>query len=451
MPKHFIVIIPIALLIFICTAAGQEKQVPIEPDMDIMTINKDLENDLILFPDIENFDEAKLFRLPDSSYILEISYYKDDILYRIRRNMNDVELNDLRNKLRDRIELNQPSVLKDHNGRVRYLIGMGALSYGFYGWAIPTIMDLNGSGFTGMYLLTSGIGFILPFALTSNSPVSDGAATLSLYGGLAGIGHGALLYSIFGGVWDEPQAPVAAMFITSITELLAGYYIATDNNISGGKSEVLATMATFGTGWGLAASGVFDLYNDRQSWALSTLAGAGAGFVVGNAIANSQNYTRGDASVLANTGILGAALPVSLMALAEVDDYKTYLWAAMAGNALGIIVGNNMVKGLDFSASEGTYMNLASGGGALIGAGLGLLMSGDGGDVSKVIPLLSTVGGSAGLFILYSTFKDNAGTKRDVSSLDIKFSPSGVMSSFLINMNSPYPVSVPVVNFSYGF
>src|SRR3989339_1301055 len=86
----------IVLVILCSTAQAQETQVPFDSTGKIQQINSELEQDLHLFPEYQDFQEAKLYRLTDSTYVLEL-YYKDKAeIIKDRRPLSADEASSLR-------------------------------------------------------------------------------------------------------------------------------------------------------------------------------------------------------------------------------------------------------------------------------------------------------------------------------------------------------------------
>src|SRR4051812_21795661 len=70
-------LIPLALLVAATAAHAQEVRVSIDAKGDVERIDREMEEKLSLFPTYENFQEALLYQLPDSSYALEVFYNAD--------------------------------------------------------------------------------------------------------------------------------------------------------------------------------------------------------------------------------------------------------------------------------------------------------------------------------------------------------------------------------------
>ncbi|MEO5928652.1 MAG: hypothetical protein ABIR47_01855, partial [Candidatus Kapaibacterium sp.] len=77
-PRRTTIASTILILITALAANAQETQVPIDSAGKIQRIDLELESRIALFPEYKDFQEARLYRLADSSYMLEIYYGTDD-------------------------------------------------------------------------------------------------------------------------------------------------------------------------------------------------------------------------------------------------------------------------------------------------------------------------------------------------------------------------------------
>jgi hypothetical protein len=235
--------------------------------------------------------------------------------------------------------------------------------------------------FVGTYMLTAGSTFFIPFLATSKSRVTKAQANMALYGGGMGILHGILLHGLLDGreFFDsQSERILTTTLLTSVGEGIAGYMIAGANNLSEGKANVITTVGSFGLGAGAAIGYLADV-DDFQGYSGLMLLGTGAGFVAGTSIANTQQFTAGDAEVFAVAGSLGTYVPAALLYAFGADDDGADLLVgtALAGTAGGLYAGSQLVKGHDFTDAEGDYIALGTIAGGALGVGVAYLMSGN--------------------------------------------------------------------------
>ncbi|OGU60851.1 MAG: hypothetical protein A2X64_04610 [Ignavibacteria bacterium GWF2_33_9] len=440
---------------------AQEKQIQFIPENNIKVIDSEMETKLNLFPEYNNFKEARLYQKSDNSYVLEITYIENEDEIRIRKNLSQSELDDLRVKIQSLITTEMPALGLDQSGRANFLIGTTVLSLGYYGWAIPYIMNLDGSAAAGTYMLTAGLGFFIPYYATKESEVTKGMAQLSIGSGVIGLGHGAILYDLFvdpktttdewGYTYTEPnyKALNLLMTVASLGELTAGYFYAKNNKVSEGRANSIVANAFWGAGYGVGASMM--LYGDEfgeeeVSYDIPLLLGSIGGAIMGNSLANMQNLAPGDPTVMSNAGILGLMAGGTLLTYIEPNDIRTGTAIMLASTIGGHYLGWEAIKGYDFSNSTATYIGLGSLGGGVMGGGIALLTNSEN---EEVYSTLITGGAVIGFLITYNSLKSQAKIRtKTTSNLNWGIHPEGFFAG---KTNKQYGTSIPFFTLNYKF
>jgi hypothetical protein len=445
----------LALFVFFSLSANaQESQVSFDLNGKILTLTSDINSKINLITDYPTFKEAILYILPDSSYSLEIFYFTEGKLTRQRKQLTNNEGNELRAKATEMLTDKSPRSLLNQDGRSYLLTGNTVMGLLYYGWAVPVIFDMEDEIAYAVYCLTAAASYIVPSALTTNSDVSLASAHLSLYGGASGIIHGMLLSDLLG--IDDYQGLLGVSIVTSIAENIAMYKIAQNSNMETGKADVLINYATLGGLYGLALDGVVNESLDGSLWALPPLLGTVGGYILGNYVANTQHYSQGDATISFIPTALSAYLTTSVLLVADAEfSIETFCLTNMLAGAVGTYIGNELVKGKEFTESHGNYTILATMAGALIGSGLGALMFSDS-DNLRYLPIVSSLGGILGFYIAYSAYQEE-GKAIITGSLDFDISPVGLAGGLsgnnfsYIDHRALKPVSLPVVSLKYTF
>jgi hypothetical protein len=436
------------LLLFSSLAGAQEVQVPFDLEGKVTFLNRELEQKLALFPEYETFQMARIFQLPDSSYVLEIYYQPQQTLLKNRLPLSTQALENLRATVAEKFCAQPGPALLDQEGRTKFLVGTMTLSLGYYGWAVPMALDVDdGKLALALYMLTSGNGFYLPYSWTAKNQVTDAAATLSLYCASRGILHGWMLTNL---LVDNPsvQGVVFTGIIASIAEGTAGFRWADLTQMSAGTAETIGTCGDFGIGLGFGMAhlaGFFDVENGRGI-AGSILLGSGLGLWSGKMLAQRQNYTRGDASVLSAAGLLGAYLPLTFVDVFKPDNGKAYTTAMILGGIAGLGIGNALVRGRDFSTSQGNYIRLSEYAGGLLGLGLAYLVSSDENDNSTLYLASGAVGATAGFWLMYRANARTALISPKGISMNLQIVPQG-----LIGLVSEQNYPAPLLDFTLQF
>ncbi len=445
------------MLLFICFTEicnAQEIQIPIDEEGKIEYIDSKLEQRLGLFAEYNKFREARLFQISDTSFVLEIFYQPQEKLLKVRLLFSVEDTKNFQRKVTERIKQKEPQVVINQEGRTKLIVGTMVLSLGYYGWAVPGALDVDdGKLAVTLYMLTSGAGFYIPLFVTSNIPVTDAAATLSLYGGTRGIVHGISLSNLFS---KEPsgQGIIASGMLVSIIEVLAGFNIANKLNISAGTAETIGVGGDFGLGLGLGTAHLANfLENDNdQAVAGSVLLGSGIGLLGGKLIADHQPYTRGDSYVLSAAGLLGAYIPIAVVDISGTENEKAYTASSMLGAVVGLGLGHKLVQEKDFTTGQGNLIRLSGLAGGLIGLGIAYLVSSEDDDNTTLYLTSSSIGAAVGFSLMYRSYAQSARTSEKGSSWDINIIPEGLFALAMgKRINPAKDTNLPLLTFNFRF
>ena len=280
------------------------------------------------------------------------------------------------------------------------------------------------AGRVATYLIAAGASF---FGATTYareygvSPTQNRLATLgAVHVGAAGYG---VTYAL--GASDDGQA--AGIFVGSLAGTATGLYFG-----QGMTAPQIAGAAFGADAFGLAAAGLnggagnFEQGEDRARVAAATIVGAAAlGAPLGAAYPKLVRYnvTAGDISTLWFTGGLGALGATALVADSDPTD-KEIMLALTGGFAVGAVAGDRLlVKRMDHTAGDAGLVGLGALAGALMGAGVSVLIDTDRSN-DALIAGLATLGGVGGV----AASEYYAAPRADAGRLaaHFRFSPTGL-------------------------
>lgn len=423
-----------ALFLLQCVPASrgraQDLQVPLDQKGKLERIDNQLERRLQLFTEYEHFLEARLFRVSEGRYLLEVLYRKNGRILRDKRPLSAEDVEQFREQVSSAMTEAAPQAELDQGGRTYLLIGTMGLSLGYYGWAVPAVLDVDdGKTLVALYMLTSGAGFFLPFLATKDVRVTDGAATLGVYGGTRGVAHGMALDLILLGEGTTARGMIGLGMLGSMVESFAFYAVADRNKMSAGTASVVGIGGDFGLGFGIGTAHLTGLLEDDAERPLGSgmLLGSLVGLLGGKKLADGQSFSRGDAFVLRSAGMLGAYLPLAVVDLIGLEEERIYTGASMAGAAAGLYLGNALVREKDFGTGEGFLVCLSEGAGGLVGAGFAYLFSQDEGNNSALYLSLSSLCAAGGFWLSYNSLSRGARLPADASSLNIRIAPEAML------------------------
>lgn len=460
----------VALLLGAAGAArAQEVQVPFDSAGRVQVVDARLAERLGLFADrYPGLQEVRVFQGADSSFVLEVTTLREGRTVRQRVPLTREEVLDLRRQVTERVAVHAPATGLDQEGRYLLLGQTSVLGFAFYGPMVPYVLGAeDASTVTGLYLLTAGASFFVPYVLTQDQPVTRGMAALSGYGASRGILHGLLLHQLVAGEEDDDimyaddhsyyeddegyeRASAAAALLGSIGEGVAGYAWARNERMTPGQATAIGAGGDFGLLGGMGTAylvGGEDLGGRGVSAFM--LAGSAAGIWGGHELARRRDYTAGDVSVGYTAGVVGGASGFAVGDLLGLEG-RPLVAAGMLGAGAGLYVGDRLVRDTDFTVGQATLNALGTAAGGLVGLGAGILIGGDDIDETGVLTSMSA-GAVAGFAATYRTLAPAARAQRGdrMASWKVRVDPRGVMG--LAGVGSPSRSPVPVVGVQYRF
>ena len=443
--RHIIVVAVLCVGALVAQAQV-ERQIAFDEAGKILVITKSLNDEYRWFEPLETFLEARLFRMTDSAYVLEILRRGDEGSERERKQLSMVEML----ALRSRIQINAMPVEiggLDQSGRSALLWGSTLWSLFYYGTAISYTFSADGSaGSAPSYLIAGGLGYFVPAILTLDANVTAGAASLAVGGMFQGALHGWALAGLVGGENVNPRTGFALSVLGGVSETIAGYVIGSNTGISEGAAGLINTTEFYGAAGGaLAALTIVgtDVSGNTGIRVLSGLGliGAAGGILIGNEIIKSQHVTSADATVYAVSGALGLGLPYAILLAVNPSDVSTRLITGIGllGAAGGLYLGTRFIDGLDYRDDDGTTVLLSTLAGGVIGLGVSQLV-----DSPTAIWPIVWASSAGGFFVGRALARPDVESK-SMGKLDVNFNPLGLVLGARSN------VPLPIGSVTYRF
>jgi hypothetical protein len=433
------------LFAVVAPVSGQagDVQVPFDPAGRIEVIDARLAGRLGLFVDeYPGLREVRLFQASDSSFVLEVTTTRDGRLERRRVPLSAQEARSLRARVAERVTDRAPEAVLNQEGRNLLLTQTALLGFTFYGSLVPTMLGVDdGSTGAGLYLLTAGTSFFLPYVLTQDQNVTRGMATLSGYGASRGLAHGFLLYQMVSGDEEDrsyeddiyvdhdsgERTASALALLTSVAEGVGGYLWARNEGLTVGEVTAVALGGDYGLAGGLALAYVVGTEGIAEPAAAAMgLAGSAAGITGGRWLAARRDYTGGDAGVMYTSGVVGTLAGLALADVVGLEE-RPLVTVGMLGAGAGLYLGDRLVRDTDFSTSQASLNALGAGMGGLAGLGTAILVGGD--DVDGTAVLTGTAAGAlAGFALTYNSLAPMAREQQgeSASSWKVRLSPVGM-------------------------
>jgi hypothetical protein len=431
-------ILLIIALLLPAAVAAQEVQVPLDRDGRVLTIERGLARQLDLFlHDYPELQRVRLFEAGDG-FVLEISFQRDGRAARYRVPMTDAEVDQLRARVSAALAESAPEQGLNQDGRYLLLGTTTVLGLGYYGWAVPAVLDIHSSrGGLATYMLTAGASFVIPYLYTRSRPVTYGMANAGFWGATRGLSHGTYLANTLA---DRPsfRATVGSAVAVSLTEGLIGYTWARRTGMSAGEAHTIGNFGDFGAGAAGQLMLVAQPSADRVVFG-SLLAGTAAGVATGARLAPSLDFTWGDAEIHRAAYLLGAAHGAVVFDWiygdnASNDDLRVLGGLLLAGSVGGTWAAHRILPDHDFTVGEGILVELGAAAGGLLGMGVGVLAGPDDPD-STLLFTLGAIGADLGFGIVFNALAGNARDRADGGSagdgdrrVELQIDPGALMS-----------------------
>jgi hypothetical protein len=255
-------------------------------------------------------------------------------------------------------------------GRARYVLEHIPLSLYYCGLLEGVIQPHNAKLGVGLYMLSAGGLIAGSFAIPTTPAQAHLSIAYGYRGSLTGMGLAEIL-----GVGDAGSLCFIALG-SGLAAEFGGYRLA--DSMSAGQAQLMSTYTDVGILGGGLLWGMTFQEGDPVPW---LLVGEGVGTGVGYLRQRTLSYTEGQALFVRTAGILGALAPVGLTyTLAGSEGVGVLNGRFAAGTALLGSVGatyyaERYVGNYPLTAGGGLACAGMTAAGALVGGGLGYLMS----------------------------------------------------------------------------
>jgi hypothetical protein len=393
-------------------AQSEERQQPFDSAGRLVVITPDLAARLglhTLLPVAAGYRVARLYHRADSTYVVEFVLGTGALERRVRYDVSAELVAQLRTATRA-AQLTAQVERRFQEGRPSLIRSSVVLGLGFYGWAVPAVLNVDDArGAGSLYFLTSGASFFVPYLATRTTDVTRATANLYWYGATRGILVGALTSNLI-----NPDASgrttlgfaVGGSLLGSTIGAMYGRTAAWSHAEAAGASAYGDLGAIAGATLGLA-TGLFsgDATNDDRGGNALVLGGLGAGILLGPMVARHEAYGEGDAAVVLNGALLGMGVATTFLVANDEDNDHVSGGALFAGELLGAFAGNRLARSVTLTEGQGTITRLAMLGGALVGFGLAYVGASD--DANGAVYIgAATAGGTAAMLVVLSSYRD---------------------------------------------
>lgn len=295
-----------------------------------------------------------------------------------------------------------PTTVKDFELRTRDRLINGV--YGaYYGISIVVGTEASGPAAVGIIPLTAGLWQLGP-VINKKKYQGINANTIRAgnSGRLLGLVNGAFLGLALAGDSDN-SGNTSLLFSTAGSIALGeiGFQTQKRKNFSEGHIEMMrhyGFLGPFTAGMIIATSET----SDNHAIGAGLLSGGVVGLVIGNNVAKKYDYSQGDTDAISALSIVSAGFGFAVVAesIAGNDNPGVFLLPAVTAIA-GTMLGQKSVKGIHFTKSQGNMISFATGGAALVGIGLMVVLEAETGLVAIGVPSLFALIAHQAMFSSY--------------------------------------------------
>ena len=437
----------------------QEIELPFDQSGSIYEITPELSRKLNVFTEVNGFQSAKLFQVNDSLFLLEISWQQNEKSLRKREQLSSTQVTELREKISHGLNHSNTDHTLNQSGRSTFLNTMIGLSFGYYGWSVPFLLnDPDPKLAVGTYICTAGAFCLLGHALIENSEITKEGGAAFQYSATRGIVHGSALYSIIAGKSSESNRWfVPASSLVSIIEGMTLMSSAQKNKTPLGNIYSMGVVEDFGIGMGVGSAFLIregDALTleskDLRLLGSSVLGGSVAGYLIGRMMIGSTTYSSGDADILQTAALLGMSSGFSIADLAGVEKRKPLVASSMGGAAVGLAIGHLLTNYGNFSEASGTSIRLYTSLGTVIGLGAAYTSSSESSDRTIYVSL-ATLGAVVGFTLAYITADYEPVSTSTSHSWNVKFDPLGLQQKILTSRGTEVTIIYPALRFEHRF
>jgi hypothetical protein len=391
----------------VSSAGAQDVQVPFDRDSTVYSVDPDLRQRVGLFPDVQGFQGAELYRVDRTTYELVVRYESEGRVRRERRSLTAAEVEDLRSRVTRALTSSPAPESRTVTQDGRYGLIAATTVHGLtQGSLLAGAVGAEGESVLTFPLVGGTLGFFAPLLATRTARVTDGEADMTFYGGVQGYVHAVQLAGLVGGDAIDGRTTAGLAALTGAIEGTVAYRVARTRNWSGGHAEMVSYNGLGGNlvGLGLSAAVIGeDGEEEPRLVAGTTLLGSVAGAYLGHRMGRGNRYTEGDARVYLQTAVQGVNLTGSFLSLRD-DGAVRPAALLLTGSAVGgAVLGRRLVRNRDFTGTQSALIGLGSLAGSL--AGLAVTVEADAGSSRAIVQAL---GSAVGFGVTYAVLEEDA-------------------------------------------
>ncbi|MFD2036188.1 hypothetical protein ACFSKL_15400 [Belliella marina] len=338
------------------------------------------------------------------------------------------------------------------------------IAYGiYYGASLVSLFEIDNAAVVGIPLITGGLWAMGPVINPQKYEGIDRSVVRAgntgkflglIYGGSLGLAVG-------GNGRNEGKTAFVMSTLGSIALGEVAFQMQKKKRYSEGHIEIMRHHGILGSYVGLSTIAAADGDNGRV-YGLASLVGGATGLALGNITSKSYAFTKGDGRYVTNMSSIGVGIGFAIAGQIAIDnDGSSALFLIPAGLSIaGTTIAQRATRGVNLTNKQGSTINYASGGAALLGLGIAAIA-----ESSSTVVWIGLPSGLALVTqeILFSKYKNenlnfNLSGKNNDGSVNYTFKIHP--ENYFVNqqlqakataLSSYSQLSAPIVNFKLSF
>ena len=322
-----------------------------------------------------------------------------------------------------------------------------ATLYGFslYGPGTIRLLDIESERrVAGLQMLIGGGSFFWALEATRDYRLGAGRSVLLLGGSWAGTLYGLGLPVFFKS--ENDKAYWAAAMIGTPAGGLIAYGLSSHRRFERGETDLMIAGGLAGGLYGAANPYLLDI-EDLDEWTqariyvASAMAGAPAGLWATTRLMRGKPMSQGRAHLLSLGGIVGGGYASGVLSLADVENPRAHVFAAMLGAPLGTYLGYQWTGEEEYTPGRARWIILGAYVGSLFGTGVALLTDSED---HKPYVLGNILGSAAGIWYSHGFTRDSQIPVSDKVSVSLPSLDQWVAMGLLTRHKSAVGEGIPM-------
>ena len=302
----------------------------------------------------------------------------------------------------------QPGPEEQRSGRRGIVTWATVYGFSLYGPGTIRLLDIESErGVAGLQMLIGGGSFFWALEATKDYRLGAGRSLLILRGSWAGTLYG-LGVPVFFESENDKAYWAAAMIGTPAGGLIA-HRLSSHRWFERGETDMLVAGGLTGGLYGVAIPYVLDIesldeWTQAKIYVASAMAGAPAGLWTTTRWLRDKPMSEGRAHLVSLGGVVGAGYASGFLGLADIENPRAHVFAAMLGLPLGTFLGYQWTHEEEYTPGRARWIILGAYVGSLFGTGVALVADAED---HKPYVLGNMLGSAAGIWYSHGFTRDD--------------------------------------------